>query len=251
MKTYKCIIVEDEINASNVLKLKIAHFFPEIEIIGIKETVKEAVSLIIKTQPDIVFLDIELKDGSGFEVLEKCTESDASIIFTTSFDQFAIRAFQFNAIDYLLKPISNELLIKAIKKGLKSLNQKQNQEIRTNLVKNLSLHNNYQLKSLAISTRTGFDFMELNDICYLEADGSYTCLYSSRNKKIISSRRLKYYEEVLGVYSNFYRIHNSYIVNLQYLKSYNNEGYVVLKDNRKIPLSRSKKKEFLRIIDSI
>lgn len=242
----KVIIIDDEKSVRNNLKQIIEENFNEVIIVGEAHSVKSGLELIHETTPDLVLLDINLTDGSGFNLLEKAPTIDFQTIFITAYDEFAIKAFQFNAIDYILKPIDSESLVKGIEKA-KSLTNK-NFITKDELEIVLSNYNkNDEEKCLAIHESSKISFVDLKDIIRCTADSNYTIFHFSDTSKKITSKTLKYYEQILPK-SMFYRVSASCIVNLKYVKEYYKGGSVLLKDGTEIDVSRRRKDDFLTVL---
>jgi len=243
MVKYKCVIVDDEIQAINALKHELAENCPEMKVIATANSVKTAVEVLNKEQPDVVFLDIRLTDGLGFDVLEQIDNHNMKVIFTTAYSQHAIKAFRFNAIDYLLKPIDSMELVRAIQKLLKIENTELKQRI-------YALLNNQKVtekdKKIAIATAEGIHLFPLKDIVKLNAERNYTKVYFNNGKTLLSAKTLKDFEELLDAY-RFMRVHQSYIVNLMHVKSYISKdgGYILMSDQTSVPLATRKKSKLL------
>jgi two-component system LytT family response regulator len=210
--------------------------------------VAEGVQAIAQHQPDVVFLDIQMQRETGFDLLTKLNSIDFEVIFTTAHSEYAIKAFKFSAIDYLLKPIDIEDLQNALAK----VEHKQNQNSAgrlEHLIQNLRTNTPENYK-LALPTTEGLVFVQLNNILYCEASSNYTIIYTPKNKYIVS-RTLKQYEDLLGEH-NFFRIHNSYLINLNAVKKYirGEGGSVVLENDITLDVSKRKKEAFLSRITS-
>ncbi len=245
-KKIKAIIIDDELRARRVLSNMIEEYTPEIEIIGLCENVPKAVLEINKKRPDVVFLDIEMPEYSGFELLDFFREIDFEIIFVTAYSEYAIKAFEVSAIDYILKPVRIDKLENAVKKlknkvtnklRLSSINKRLD-TLKTNLESN-------DLKKIAIPVAEGLIFIKTDDISFINAEGSYCKIWLSNNTSIFVSKKLKYFEEILINKSNFYRLHRSFLVNIHKIKKYNRrESVVIMENENKIRVSRDKKAVF-------
>lgn len=259
----KAIIVEDEKNARELLKELVEQYCEGVEIVALAGNVAEGVAAIKEHKPDLVFEDIELPDGDGFQVLEQTIEQGFDVIFTTAYDQYAIRAFKFSATDYLLKPIDIEELQGAVKKvvekaGAPPVSPKEGKEeaapaADTGAQENLKalLQNirniNQPLRRIVLPTSNGFTVVNPDDIIRCESDRNYTFIFLTDGRKILVSRTIKDYEEMLTDF-NFFRIHQSHLINLQFLKNYirGRGGYVELHDGTHIDVSARRKSEFLK-----
>lgn len=242
----KIVIIEDEIAAQQSLEQTIKKNYPQFTIAAITDSVPHSIELITNIQPDIVFIDIEIKMGSGFDVLAGLSDIQFEIIFTTAFNQFAIEAFKFHAIDYLLKPIEEKQLLHSINHCIKRLEEKNSAQQISNLLEYLR-HPVQPKKCLNVSNTGGVEFIDLQDILYVSAKGSYTQLSLKNKTTIVISKSIKEIEKSL-MNSTFYRIHNSYIINSNYLSKYHKGrgGDVVLIDGTSLPVSVNRKEEFLK-----
>lgn len=243
----KAIIVEDERPSLENLKYLLEEELPEVQIVGYANSVKTAVDLLSRNEVDIVFLDIELGDGTAFEFLRKLNSINFNIIFTTAFESYAIKAIKFNALDYLLKPIDIEELKQAIKKYKPSSNIHIQEKLES-LLENI---NQQKVNKIAIPTHNGFQFIDINKIIFIKSAGNYTELQMIGKKdSVISSRSLKDYDDLLSA-SGFLRIHNTYSINLDHIEKYVKGvgGYVIMDNGEKIEVSRRKKEHLLEIIE--
>lgn len=230
------IIIDDEVRARVSLQLLLEEYCPNITILEQCETLAEGIKAINKFKPNIVFLDIEMPAHSGLELFDFFNEEeiDFSVIFTTAYSQYAIKAFKFSAIDYLLKPIHPEELIEAVKRFEKT--KSQNIKI---LKENLDQN---KLNKIAVPTGNSILFLETDQILYVKGEGSYCEIVLVNGEKIICSRYLKNFEDILSNYSNFLRVQKSYIANLNYVSVYNKSDGGNLEFNNKIciPISLDK-----------
>lgn len=209
MKSIKAIIIENEKENRDFLVHLLKQHFPIVKIVGLADNYTDAKLLIENSDYDVIFLDIKLGDGNGFDLIENLNESNNYIVFVTAYEEFALRAFKFNTIDYLLKPVGIEDLKNVIKKLEKHLI---NQDDRNS-------HHHYEAKDqIAVPGIHDIKFLKLNEILFLESDGRYTTFYLTNNRKITSSRNLGEYEKFISD-SNFFRVHNSYLVNLSHVKA--------------------------------
>lgn len=246
----RSLIVDDEFNARNNLKLLIEEFCPEVEIIGEAESADEARKIIDENELDLVFLDINMPNEDGFELLSSIPNKDFAVIFITAHNQYALKALKAGAIDYLEKPIDIEDLKAAIDKVNKEEGSKKN--INFDLIK--SILEEYQKDSstdtIAVPTLSGYEIIRISDIVHLEADESYTKIFLSDGRKCTSSMTIARYEKVLDK-NMFYRVHKSHIINMKmHLKEFNrHEGNVAIMDNGSvIPVARRKLTDFINTI---
>lgn len=239
----KAIIVDDEPKARENLQILLQDFVKGVEVVALCQDIAEAMEAVNTKSPDIVFLDIQLQRETGFDLLTRLKEINFEVIFTTAYTEYAIKAFKFSAIDYLLKPIDIEDLKKAVGKVEKRVNNNMNSRLKE-LVQNLKFESTENYK-LALPTLEGLVFIKVNDIIYCEASSNYTQIYTSEGKYLVS-KTLKEYDELLSDH-NFFRIHNSYLININSIKKYvkGDGGYVVLKDNTSLDVSKRKKEAFL------
>ncbi len=243
----KAVIVDDEKNARESLNYLVNTYCGEkVKIVFMAENIKEAIKAVDDYNPDIVFLDIQMKNETGFDFLSQLKNINFSIIFTTAFNQYAIHAIKFSALDYLLKPIDITELQNAIDKAcFKSIESPLQYQ---NYIKNSSITDSENMK-LAISTVNGLVFIPINEIIHCKAEKSYTLFKLYNNVEVISTKNLKYFEEILTEY-HFFRIHYSHLVNLREIKNYikGDGGHVIMSDNSEIEVSRRRKNEFLKRI---
>lgn len=237
----KCIIVEDDEILRIGLRQMLQLFASNFEIVSEADTVELAVENIIKYQPDVVFLDIMLIGGTGFDVLEqyrkKKGELNFKIIFITAYEEYAVKAFRMSALDYLLKPVDPDDLKEVITKIENYKNSSFN--VYNLLIE--QLNKNKISKKIALSTSEDIHIVEINDIVYCQSDNNYTTVYLEEGRKIMVSKPLKEYEELLPL-NDFLRVHQSFLVNKNYIQSFNkSEQMIVLKNGRELPVSSRKK----------
>ncbi|OFY87118.1 MAG: hypothetical protein A3F72_16560 [Bacteroidetes bacterium RIFCSPLOWO2_12_FULL_35_15] len=244
------IIVDDEKNGRALLMLLLKENCPNVNVLDTAGSAAKALDLINKLNPDLVFLDIEMPGGSGFDLLSKIESPDFSVIFVTAYDKYAVKAFKFSAIDYLLKPIDEEELIRAVNEAEKHKKENSFPSI-------VALNKNYNtLRSesgkLALTTQTGLVFIEIKELIRCEAAGKYTNCYLANHTKIMVSKNLKEFEDFLSEH-NFIRIHHSHLVNMEYIKQYysGRGGYVLMSDGSTVDVSQRKKEEFLKRLNKI
>ncbi|SKC58403.1 LytR/AlgR family response regulator transcription factor [Ohtaekwangia koreensis] len=238
------IIVDDELKSRESLKILLEEFCDNVTVKALCQNVAEAVQSIQQHKPDVVFLDIQLQRETGFDLLTQLGDFNFEVIFTTAYAEYAIKAFKFAAIDYLLKPIDIEELKRSLSKVEKRMNDSISQRLQQ-LMQNLksNIPENYKL---ALPTSDGLIFVKTQDILYCEASSNYTEITVADGKKYVVSRTLKEYEDMLSDH-NFYRIHNSYLINLNAIKKYvrGEGGYVVMTNDKSLDVSKRKKEGFL------
>lgn len=238
------VIVEDELRSQATLQKLLHQSCPEVEVVGIAATVVESISLIDRAKPQIIFLDIALPDGDGFNVLEGIGHQDYRVIFVTAFDKYAIRAFEFSALHYLLKPISHIDLKDAVERFKTSPSEdiKEYHEKLEVLKSNIK----HQDQKIMLPTAEGLELIALDDIIRLESSHNYTLCYLIQNKEILISRSLINFETILRDF-HFIRVHNKHLINMNFIKKYyrGSGGAVKMVDDSEIPVSKSRKAEFL------
>lgn len=244
----KAIIIEDEKRAQIYLKGVINQVAPEIEVVAICDDLPSGVLAIRKFQPEMVFLDIEMPKYNGLEIVNFFGKDEIqfNIIFTTAYNQYAIQAFKTSALDYLLKPIDPEEL----KETMERYKQKQLTTFHKLQVAKLSIAHT---ERIAIPDGNNLIMIELNEILYLKADSNYTDIHLTNGKKYTTSRILKNFEETLSSYSQFFRCHKSYIINILHTLKFSrvNGGTIVLKNDVEIPISIEKTDTFLKAFKKI
>jgi len=240
----RTVIVDDEQDAVNFIESIAKEYCPNIEVIGKAHSAIEGIEVITKEQPDLVFLDVEMPHGSGFDLLAAFPEKNFDVIFITAFNHYAIRAIKFSAVDYILKPININEFIEAVKRVEEARGDKKGRNVNFN-----TLFENLQTtlpSKLAIPTSSGMEYLITKEIIRIEADRSYSWFYLEGDLKYLVSRNLKEYQELLSD-RNFFRTHNSHLVNLEHVKKYirHEGGYVEMTDGSTVPISRGKKDLFL------
>lgn len=246
MNKLTAILVDDMPNALQLLQNDIETNHPEIEIIATAKSVVEAAKELRKNEPDILFLDIMLGDGTGFDVLEIFPNLKSKIIFVTASDEFAIRAFKFAAIDYVLKPYSDEELSIAIHKVKKYI-QPNNE--RLNILKDTIATPNKKPKKISLHSLEKIVIVDLDEIIRCESDSNNTMFYLENGTKIFVTKTLKYFSDLLKSY-DFIRVHQSHLVNLQFIKEFikSDGGYLLLKNKKTVPVSVRKKSEVIELL---
>lgn len=239
----KAVLVDDEPNCVHLLARQIGKHCPEIEILGQVTDSTEALELIRRVNPDVVFLDIEMPEMNGFQLLEHLRDISFAVIFVTAYDEFALKAFRFSALDYLLKPVDTSDLLAAVSK----VTRQQRLDFRQlDLLKSQHLSGQFPQK-LAVPDHGGIIFVELKDIVYCESDSNYTRLILTSGKHHLLSKTLREVQEFLEVRS-FLRVHRQYVVNLDHIKMYKKgEGsYLVMSNEDSIPIGRHQKDRLIQ-----
>jgi two-component system LytT family response regulator len=240
----KSIIVDDEPKSRENLQIVLQDFVSDVAVEALCSNVDEAIAAIQNVKPDIVFLDIEMQQETGFDLLNKLQEIDFEVIFITAYSEYAIKAIKFSAIDYLLKPIDIEELKSAVQRVAQKREGRTSRRLQV-LRDNLSTSAKEKLK-IALPTAHGIIFTGIENILYCEASSNYTVLYTADGREFVASKTLKEYEDLLTEY-NFFRIHHSYLVNIGAIKKYvkGDGGHVVLKNDVSLDVSKRKKIDFL------
>lgn len=248
MKKLTAILVDDMPIALEMLENDIVNNHPKINIIGKAKSVVEAAKLLQKKQPDILFLDIMLGDGTGFDILEISPDLKSKIIFITASDAFAIKAFKFAAIDYILKPYSDEDLAFSIEKAQRQI-QPDKQQL--NILQEAVAAPNKTPSKISLHTSEKIIVVNIADIIRCKSDNNYTTFYFNDNSKILVSKTLKHYADMLKEVS-FLRVHQTHLVNIKYIKEFikSDGGYLILKDKSNIPVSVRKRNEVLATLKS-
>ncbi len=241
------IIIEDMSDALALLKKDVEARHPEIEIVATAQSVVEAAKVLRKNQPDILFLDIMLGDGTGFDILEIFPDLKSKIIFVTASDEYAIRAFKFAAIDYVLKPYAHEDLSLAIERAKEQI---QPNKERLRILKDTIAAPDQKPDKISLHTLDQIIIVSLDDIIRCESDSNNTIFHLQDKRKIFVTKTLKYFAEMLKSY-DFVRIHQSHLVNLQCISAYikTDGGYLMLKNGENVPVSVRKKTEIIEILD--
>jgi len=247
----KAIIIDDEKKSVQAMERLLARYCSDVFIISTANGCESGIEVINRFKPDVVFLDIQMPDGSGFKLLEEVGEINFEVIFTTAYDQFAIKAIKYSALDYLLKPIvPNDLKVAVEKAKKKKLGGQVNRNIEV-LLENIKTPRD-EPKKIVLSTSEGMHIVKVSDIIRCESDDYYTRFYFLNGKKLMVSKTLKENEELLSAH-NFIRPHKSHLVNVAYIKSFMriDGGVIVMTDSSKIPVSRRKREKVIDIINHL
>lgn len=244
----KVVIIDDEQDAINSIELIINEYCSNAEVVGTASSAVEGRTIILDRKPDLIFLDIEMPRGNGFDLLEMLPERNFEIIFITAYNNFAIKAFKYSAIDYILKPIDIDEFIEAVDRAEKRIAlYKQDSGARDEKY-NVLLDNIQTSRptKIMIPTSEGQMYIEITNINRIEAEGSYSMIFLIEDKKILVSKNLKEFENMLSD-NNFFRPHNSHLINLEYVKKYvlKDGGYIEMKDETIVPISRRRKESFI------
>ncbi len=243
---FSVILIDDEPGARGILKRFIGQYFPQIDIKGEAEGIADGIPLIRKIRPDLLFLDVEIKDGTGFDLLDRLSEIRSNVIFVTAHDEFAIKAFRYHALDYLLKPIDPDDLADAVQRAL----QYDHIDILQKKVEYLlQTHREKTFDRITLNTTSGHVFAQTEEITRIETYGNYSFVYVESGERHLVSRNLKEFEEMLPE-PTFFRIHQSHMVNTLFVKKVIKEDgdLVVMMDGMKIPIARRRKDEFVNLV---
>lgn len=248
---YSCIIVDDEKPQQEILTNMLSKRFTDYKLEAICSSVDEGIKKIKTLKPALVFLDVQMPPKTGFDLLSSLDQINFEVIFTTSFEHFAIKAFKFSAIDYLLKPFSEEDLALALKKFEEKYAVQSSLKNVQNLLTNINMNTSDKAR-IALPTMTGFVFAQVNDIIRCESDNNYTTFYFEDKSHLMVSKTLKDCEELLHDY-NFFRVHASHLINMRYIKEYikGEGGQVKMSDNSYVDVSRRKKDEFIQQLNKL
>ncbi|MEZ4937007.1 MAG: LytTR family DNA-binding domain-containing protein [Crocinitomicaceae bacterium] len=245
----KALLIDDEEKARNTLSSLLSAYCAEVEIIATSANVPDGVIAINQYKPELVFLDVEMPFYNGFELLKFFEKVDFEIIFVTAYSEHAIKAFEVSAIDYILKPIDIDQLVQAVEKFKEKRNLK-NADQRLHLMQeNL---NSAEIKRIALPMNDGLVFLELKDIVVFQADGAYTHVHLENGSKILVSKKLKFFEDLLVGRPLFFRTHRSHIINLNFVQKYlKGEGTILMDGQHLVSVSREKKQEFERMLKEL
>lgn len=245
----KAIIVDDEQHCINRLEEMLHNFCRQtVQLVGAFDTVEKAITGISELKPDLVFLDVQLHEKTGFDLLSQLPEINFEVIFVTAYDNYAIKAFKFSAVDYLLKPIDPDDLLQAINKLQRVMQQHELTDKFQTLLNNFKTNN--AARKITVPTSKGLVFLSIDDIIRCEASVNYTTIYLKDKQQLMVAKTLKDFEDMLSDLQ-FFRIHNSHLINLNYIKTYHKGkgGYVTLADNISLEVSTRRKDLFLKKIE--
>ena len=245
----KAVIIDDEKHCREVLATLIGKYCPGVEIAESFTGGAEALQVIDKINPDIIFLDIEMPGMNGFEFLEKCPGKNFGIVFTTAYNEYAIKAIKHSALDYLLKPIDKNELVEAVEKAKEQNAQKTSSRVEQ-LLSTLNLKK--ENKRFAVPTLEGLIMLNSEEILYCESDGPYcTFHFITGTKPLLTSKTLKEAEEVLQGGGEFFRVHHSFLINLKFVQKYirGEGGEVIMNNGKNIPVARSRKQDFMKVLE--
>ncbi len=245
----KILIIDDEKPTRDFIRHMLESFKLNVQIYSDGENVKSGIEAIERLQPDLVLLDIQMPDGNGFDVLKGTSFKNFEVIFITAFQEFAIQAIKFSALDYILKPIDMDELQTSVTKALESIHVKKDESQFTALQHNIQPH---QKRKLVLKTLESIHVVEIETIIRCEADKNYTSFYLADGKRIIVSKTLKDFDTMLTGY-NFFRVQQSHLINIDFIDRYDKHdgGSVIMKDGASIPLSPAKKDQFFQLLEKL
>jgi two-component system, LytTR family, response regulator len=243
----RCVLVDDEIQSLVMMEWLLKTYAPQVKIEALCSDAQKGIEEIKRHRPDLVFLDIEMPHMNGFDMLEQFDELFFDVVFTTAYDQFAIKAFRYSALNYLLKPVDPDDLKETIRRveHRKMVPLKEQMDV---LMQSIREAGRQPLARIALTTADGMLFVATEEIVFCESDSNYTTVVMKGGQKILVSKTLKDIDETLSG-NNFYRIHNSFLVNLNHIKKYvrGDGGYVIMDDGTSIGISRNKRQEFVEL----
>jgi two-component system, LytTR family, response regulator len=246
----KAVIIDDEPGLREMNQSMLLQNFNQVEVVGACGTVAEGVEMIQNLQPQLVLLDIQLADGTAFQLLQNVKDQKFSLIFITAHNEFALKAFKFSAIDYILKPVNEHEFCAAVERALATINS-------SLLGKQVDTFFEYyerknQNRKIVLKTAEAINVIEVADIVYCRSDNSYTTFYLNNHEKILVSKGMKEYEELLTEYG-FFRPHHSFLVNLRFVSRMDKSdgGFLILKDHTEIPVSTRRKAKLIQVLENI
>ena len=242
----RAVLVDDETDSIRVLNRLLEGYCPDVRVVGTAEGVESALPLIQMEKPDLVFLDIEMIQGNAFDLLNRLLPLSFQVIFVTAFDNYAVRAFKYSAVDYLLKPVDVDDLVQAIDRVTARLEGKVDLTGIKALLENVGAMHVSQQK-MAIPTLSGLNFVPLQDIIRFEAQGNYTIIFLTNGESVMTTRNIKEYEELLPE-AIFFRVHHSHIISLQKIQKYQKGrgGFVLMEDGSSIEVASRRRVDFLK-----
>lgn len=247
----RTLIVEDEVNARKALTNMLSFYSNDIEIIGQAASVKEALNLMKETPPDLLFLDVHLPDGTGFDLLKKIKKRDFKLVFITAYNEYALKAIKLSTLDYLLKPVNPNELTLAIEKVKEAIDKEDQINLQLNTcIENLQTPS--QDKKIILNTSESVFVVEVNKLVRCEASENYTNIIIEGKDKILVAKTLKEFEEMLTGFG-FFRTHQSHLINLAYVEAYEKKGIgkILLKTGEHIPVSTRRKEGFFKALEAI
>jgi two-component system, LytTR family, response regulator len=246
----KAVLIDDERDALEMLEWSIKKFAPQVEIVAMCDSALNGIEKIKALKPELVFLDIEMPQLNGFDLLEKLGKYEFEVIFITAYNQFGIKALKICALDYLLKPIDGDELKTAVEKALSKKSKTSSMQLE--MLMSYFKPDKPRTRRIALTASDHLIFVDTNDIVYCESDSNYTTFFLAKGEKVVISKTLKDVEEILEG-SDFFRIHASYLINMKHVSKFTrgDGGYVVMSNNQHITVSRKKKDEFFEMFSRL
>jgi two-component system LytT family response regulator len=243
------VIIDDEQNAREAIRSTLDLYCKNVNVTGEAGDVESAIKLIREKKPDVVLLDIEIKDKTGFDLLEQFPAPDFKVVFITAHNEFAVKAFKFSALDYVLKPLDPDELSQAIEKCREQINKLQFEKQLKLFSENFQKHNT---EKIALKTEQSIHIVEIENIVQCESDRNYTTFYLSTKEKILVSRPLKEYDELFSG-KNFFRVHQSHLINMKHIHRFDKQdgGFVIMKDGSSVPVASRKRAELIELFNRI
>lgn len=251
MSTVRAIVIEDEINVRQGFVKMLGVFCPSVQVVGTAATIEEGLSVIASTTFELLFLDINLPDGSGFDLVHRLPRRNFAIVFVTAYDQYAVDAFKVSAIDYLLKPVTPDLLVQAVNKVSRQLAHTTPSLQHLEILEDRLRKNYEQSAKIILKDAQSLHLIVVEDILSLQADGSYTHFLLRDGRRITTSLNLKEYSGLLQPYG-FVRPHHSYLVNVHHISQFSKQdgGLLIISDGSQIPVSTRKKAQLLEELNN-
>ncbi len=247
----KALLVDDEQPAVESLQLMLEEYCPQVKIVGTAHSILDGIKEVIDKKPNLLFLDVEMPFGTGFDLLERIPRENIQVIFVTAYNHYAIKAIKFNALYYLMKPIDIDELIEAVDKVQSNLQQNTSPDLEK-ILDNLQTQGEVTPAKIKIPTQDGMQYVRPDEVFRFEAAGSYTSVFLTNGNKIIVSKNLKFFEPMLSE-KEFYRVHTSHIVNMIYIKKYIRTGgdRIEMEGGAVVPVSRRRKDGFLKTLNNL
>ncbi|MBN1970524.1 MAG: response regulator transcription factor [Candidatus Delongbacteria bacterium] len=248
----KAVIIDDEPAMQELNSRLLAEYFPNIKLAGTADSIESSLDLIQETKPDLVLLDIEIKGGTGFQILQQLKPYKFKVVFITAFDTFALKAIKFSALDYIVKPVNETEFQLAIQKAVDDFQNRPDNETQVDVLMD-SYRKEIQSKKLVLKTIDSLHIIDISDILFCQSDNSYTTFFmSGENEKIVVSKGIKEYAELLKDYG-FFRPHQSYLVNLNHVKKIDKSdgGFIIMKNKKEIPVSIRQKKQLITLLEKL
>jgi two-component system LytT family response regulator len=245
----RCVLIDDESNSLEMMEWLLKTYCPQVKIEAMCNAASKGIEAINKYKPDLVFLDIEMPHMNGFDMLEQFDKLTFDVVFCTAYDQFAIRAFKYSALNYLLKPVDPEDLKETIRRVEERRSAPSKEQIEL-LFQNIKQTVKPTAQRIALTTGDGMIFVPTQDILYCQAESNYTSVILAGGKKIVVSKVLKDIDEALSG-PDFFRVHNSYLINLNQISKFvrGDGGYVIMADGATVSISRSRRQEFMELFE--